>query len=62
MLREIGLGTMIRFFLRRISLEEAETRLGQLLGGAVFIIPTCAAETMMDFDTVADYEYLLRHL
>jgi hypothetical protein len=61
MLREIGLGTMIRFFLRRISLGEAETRLGQMLGGAVFIIPSCSAETMMDFDTVADYEYLLRH-
>lgn len=62
MLREIGFSTMIRFFLRKISLVEAETRIGQILGGAAFIIADCEPDTMMDFDTVADYEYLRTRL
>ncbi len=41
-----------------MSLARAEKRAGRLLGGEAFIIPTCHPRTTLDFDDVADWQFL----
>ena len=41
-----------------MSLKRAERRAGRLFGGEAFIIPTCHPRTTLDFDDVADWQFL----
>lgn len=60
MLRRIGYGTLWRYLLGRITLDDASKILGDLLGSRVFLWPHAHPATCMDFDNVAEFEAVLR--
>ncbi len=59
MVSRFGFGALTKYFLRLMTLNEAESRLSKVLEGQVILDPDCEPETVLDFDTVADYDQLL---
>ncbi len=60
MVKKFGFGAMVRYLLRQITVEEAEARLGCVLGGEVVLDLQADPVTILDYDTAAEYEMALR--
>lgn len=60
MLWKLGPVPLIRYLTHRVTLAEAEDRLGKLFGGQAIIVPDCDPEAMADIDTVEDYRQVQR--
>lgn len=61
LLLQFGFSDIIKYFLGRISLDDAERIAGKFLGGCGFIAANCHPRTAMDYDTAEDYEWLQRN-
>lgn len=56
MLMKLGPWSVLRYFLHRVSLAEAEDRLGRLFDGQAIIVQGCDPRMAADIDDVADYD------
>lgn len=61
MLLKLGIINVLRYACGKVNIERAEKIVGKFLGAPAFIDSQCAAATCMDFDDVADFEYLVNH-
>ena len=59
--RQVGLWTLLRFGLRRITLAEAERRAGRLVGGRVCAVVSPDPEVAMDVDKPEHLALVNRH-
>jgi hypothetical protein len=62
MAMRLGVGNMIRFFLRRLDLRDGERILGRAMQGSAFIAADCHPATCLDFDDVRDVEAIRKVL
>ncbi|HRI44444.1 MAG TPA: NTP transferase domain-containing protein [Fimbriimonadaceae bacterium] len=60
MAKKLGILNMLRYFSGRVSVERAEAIVGRLLGIQTIIVPDCHPATCLDFDTVEDWQHVLR--
>lgn len=60
MVKKFGLTTVLRYFLRQITLAEAEERLSRALDGQAILYGEAEPETVLDFDTVREWESVER--
>lgn len=56
----LGPLNLIRYFTGRISLGQAERVVGNVFGGQVVLVPDCHPASCLDFDTVEDFEHIIR--
>jgi hypothetical protein len=56
MLWKLGPWTILRYLLHRVSLAEAEQRLGRLFGGQAIVVTGCSPLMAADIDDVAAYD------
>lgn len=61
MLLKLGIGTVVRYLLHRVSLSDATTRLGQLFGAEIIFVTGCYPTSAADIDDVADLDELRIH-
>ncbi|MGI8922992.1 MAG: nucleotidyltransferase family protein [Fimbriimonadales bacterium] len=61
MVWRFGLLNVARYFLGTVTPAEAESRVGTILGGPATIVHDCHPDTTIDFDTPADWAYLVDH-
>lgn len=59
MLMQIGIWPLIKYMFHKVSLVEAEQRMGRFFGGTAVVIPDCDPWSMADIDTVEEYQRLL---
>ncbi len=59
MLMQIGIWPLIKYLFHKVSMAEAEQRLGRFFGGTAVVIPDCDPWSMADIDTVDEYQRLL---
>jgi hypothetical protein len=59
MLLQIGLWPLIKYMFHRVSLAEAEHRMGRFFGGTAVVVPDCDPWSMADIDTVEEYQRLI---
>lgn len=52
---KLGMRNIAHYLTGRINLQEAEMRLGELLGGQAIIIPDCSPAITLDFDTANEW-------
>jgi hypothetical protein len=56
MLLKLGPGTVVRYLMHRISIADAEERLGRLFEGQAIIVTGCDPRSAADIDDVASYD------
>lgn len=56
MLVRLGPWTLLRYFMHRVTVAEAEERLGRLFDGQAIVITGCDPLMAADIDDVADYD------
>jgi hypothetical protein len=61
MLMRLGPVTVLRYLLHRVTLAEAEERLGRLFDGQAIVVPDCDPLAAADIDDVADYDEVRIH-
>jgi hypothetical protein len=61
MLMRLGPLTVLRYLLHRVTLAEAEERLGRLFDGQAIVVPGCDPLAAADIDDVADYDEVRIH-
>jgi CTP:molybdopterin cytidylyltransferase MocA len=60
MARRFGFLSVLRYFAGLMTVEAAEKAAGRLFGCHTHLITGCAPETVLDVDTVSDYEFVMR--
>ena len=58
MLVKLGPWTIVRYLLHRVSVSDAEQRLGRVFDGQAIIVTGCDPRMAADIDDVADYDEL----
>ena len=61
MLWKLGLWAVVCYLMHRMSLKDAELRLGRVMEGQAIIVTGCDPRTAADIDDVADYDELRIH-
>ncbi|MCH8978051.1 MAG: nucleotidyltransferase family protein [Armatimonadetes bacterium] len=61
MLWKLGLWTVVCYLMHRMSLNDAEQRLGRVMEGQAIIVTGCHPSMAADIDDVADYDELRIH-
>ncbi|HRJ26093.1 MAG TPA: NTP transferase domain-containing protein [Fimbriimonadaceae bacterium] len=55
----LGLGPCLRYFMRRITLVEAEQIVGRFFGGPTILVSDCEPESVIDFDSADEFDRVL---
>ena len=61
MLWKLGLWTVVCYLMHRMSLKDAEVRLGRAMEGQAIIVTGCDPKMAADIDDVADYDEIRIH-